>query len=184
MGIKRILFFCLFSPLAVIENNSIPKITRKNNQSNINTNNICGVKHKSQEKIQQIRSKTKHLFTGACKVTKHLSNSDSSISTNNIEENQPNKLERPMKGYHTVRFQDNSTCEKEISGSKADSSDEQFSPRVSPKIQRVTEVKKMVAPGSPEESKHIPTKILISGPSPYKPFRAATPTPIVALKGY
>jgi hypothetical protein len=164
---------CVLFLLVAIENNSIPKITRKNNPSKINSKKIDEVRQKSQETFCKKVPKKR--------VCCQLSNSDSSISTNNNEENQPMRLKRPIQGYHTVRFQDNLTCEKEISVLKANSSHQQFSPRVSPKIQRV---KKMAAPGLSKESKHISTRIPIIGPSPYKPFGAATPTPIVALKGY
>ena len=176
------MFFFL---LVAQENNSIPKITRKNNTSKSNSKKIDEVRKKSQEKIQQNKSKKKYLLTDTCNLTNHLSSSDSSISTNNNnEENLSRKIKRPIKGYQTVRFQDNSICGKKTSVSKADSSCEQFSPRVSPKFQKVTEVKKTALPGSPKESKHKTNKIQISGPSPYKPFGAATPTPIVTLKGY
>ena len=167
--------------LFFIADNSNPKITRKTNTTESNSKKIKEVKQKFKVNIQQKRSETKYSCTDACHETKHLSSSDSSISTNNDEEIQPREIKRPIKDYQVIRFQDNLPCVMKTTGSEDYSSHGQFSPRVSPTIHRITEGINIAA--STKESKCKPNKIQICGPSPYKPFEAATPTPMVSLKG-
>ena len=138
-----------------------------------------GLRRFRRNRLHSAARTKKYLLNGACNLTNQLLSSDRSISTNSTEENHSRKIKRTIKGFQTVRFQDHSTFKKKTRVSKADSS-----PKVSHQIQGVIKVEETAVPGLPKESKHIPTNISISGPSPYKPFGAATPTPIVTLKGY